>query len=205
MNLGKTCDLDVARVLPFQFCTFNMMGMEETASFPSINNSWQCFYYHCCFLTSGLRMFSSADGPWAPSLLSTQLSSSKLTCQAHVQCLRDSRRLPPVDVCHASRNFHSISRESKGSIRARALVHFCSIEVLYFRFPATTHNFTCSRMQHEHAFQYDCAIESRCQFYAMAGFVDFLPSSKHMTIGLDHHWDIARRMRQDLSQRAIYV
>ena len=54
-------------------------------------------------------------------------------------------------------------------------------------------------MQHiNDAFQDDCTIESRCQFYAVGGCLDILPNSTQMTIGSDHYWDIARRMRKDL-------
>jgi len=117
----------------------------------------------------------------------------------------DSRSLPPVGVCHASRNFRSISRENRISLRARALVNFGFMEVPHFRFPSPTHNFTCPLMQHENVFQDDCAIESRSRFYAVAGGVDFLPNSTHMTIVSDHYWDNARRMRKDFSQRAAVV
>lgn len=117
----------------------------------------------------------------------------------------DSRSLPPVGVCHASRNFRSISRENRISLRARALVNFGFMEVPHFRFPSPTHNFTCPLMQHENVFQDDCAIESRSRFYAVAGGVDFLPNSTHMTIVSDHYWNIARRMRKDFSQRTAVV
>ena len=36
MNLGNTCDFDVARVLPSQFYTFNMTDAQEMVSFLSI-------------------------------------------------------------------------------------------------------------------------------------------------------------------------
>ena len=117
----------------------------------------------------------------------------------------DSRRLPPVGICHASKDFRSISRESRVSLRSRALVSFCFMEVPHFRFPAPTHHFTSPLMQHENAFQDDFAIESRCQFYAVEGCVDFLSNCTHMSIGSDHYWDIARRMRKDLSQRTAVV
>jgi len=91
------------------------------------------------------------------------------------------------------------------SLRARALVNFCFMEVSHFRSSAPMHHVTCPSMQHENAFQDDCALESRCQFYAVAGCVDFLPNSTHMTIGSEHYWDIARRMRKDLSQRSAAV
>ena len=35
-NLQKTCDFDVARVLPSQFYTFNMTDTQEMVSFLSI-------------------------------------------------------------------------------------------------------------------------------------------------------------------------
>jgi len=117
----------------------------------------------------------------------------------------DLLRLLPVGVCHASRDFYSISRDSRVSIRASALVHFFFIEVLYFRSSAPMHNFTCPLMQHENAFQYYCAIETRCQFYARVGFVDAVPNCIHMTTGSDHYWNISRRMREDLSQRTIVL
>jgi len=133
-----------------------------------------------------------------------------LELETFISCPRavfafDSRGLPLVGVCAASRNLRSISRASRVSLRARALVNFCSMEVARFRFPDPTHRFTCPLMQHENARRDDCAIESRRQFYAEAGCADSLPNSTHMTIGSDHYWDIARRMRKDLSQRAAIV
>jgi hypothetical protein len=55
--------------------------------------------------------------------------------------------------------------------------------------------------ENEHRFQDDCAIQPRPQFSKAADRAHFFTDSTHMTIGAYHHWDIARRLRKDLSQR----
>ena len=70
-----------------------------------------------------------------------------LELETFISCPRavfgfDSRRLPPVEICNASRNFRSISRENRVSLRDHALANFCFMEVPHFRFPAPTHHFT---------------------------------------------------------------
>ena len=153
----------------------------------------------------GLRMLSCG---W--SVGPVFACHAALELETFISCPRavfgfDSRRLPPVEICNASRNFRSISRENRVSLRDHALANFCFMEVPHFRFPSPTHHFTCPLMQHDNAFQDDCAITSRCQFYAVTSCVDFLTNSTHMAIGSDHYWDIARRMRKDLSQRTAVV
>ena len=113
----------------------------------------------------------------------------------------DPRKVPPVGGFIDSGNFSFISREIRVGFSALALVNLHFMEVPHFRFSAPALHFTCPLMQHENSFSDGCAIESRCQFYTVESGVHVLPNSTHMTIGSDHYWDIARRMRKDLSQR----
>jgi len=144
MNFCKTRDFDVARVLPSQFHTFNMMDTQEMASFFSIEQ----FVAMVLFpkLLSDKWVDNVIIGGW--SLRSVFAFHAALEPETsisgpHAVFASDSRSLPHVGVCHASRNFHTISRENRDSLRARALVNFCFMEVPHFRFPSPTHHFTC--------------------------------------------------------------
>jgi hypothetical protein len=206
MNLGRTYDFDVARAIPSQFYTFGMMDTQEMASSLSIKQFVAIVLFPVLLVHRWIE--NVIVGGW--SLGSVFAFHAALELEASISGPRgvfafDSRGLPPMGLCRGPRNAHSISSANRVSFRARALVDSYSMEVARFRFPAPTHHFTCPRMQHEAALQDNQAVESRCQFYAVTGCVDFLPNSTHMTIGSDHYWDIARRMRTDLSQRASIV
>jgi len=206
MNLGKTYDFEVARFAPSQFYTFKMMATHEMASSLSIKQFVAMVLFpmllSCKCIENAIIGGRSLDSVFA---FHAALELEGSVSDPRAVFAFASRGLPLVGVCVASRNLRSISRASRVSLRARALVNFCSVEVARFTFPDPTHRFTCPLMQHENALQDDCAIESRRQFYAVADCVDSLPNSIHMTIGSDHYWDIARRMRKDLSQRAAIV
>ena len=50
MNLGKANDFVVARVLPSQFCTCNMMDTREKVFSYQLSNLWQWCFSHAAFL-----------------------------------------------------------------------------------------------------------------------------------------------------------
>jgi len=130
MNFGKTCDFDVARVLSSHFYTFNMMDMRgnETSSFLSIK---QCVVMVLFPMLLSYKWIENVIiGGW--SLVSVFAFHAALELEASISgpCAGfafDSRMLPHVGVCHVSRNFHSISRENRASLKAHSLVHFMEV------------------------------------------------------------------------------
>ena len=207
INLGKVLgDLDVARVFPSQLYTFSMMDMQEMGSFRSIKQFVATVLFPT--LLSYTWMENVILG--GCGLGSTFASHAAFELEACMSGIRavfafDPRKVPPVCGFLDSGNFSSISRESRVGFSALALVNLHFMEVPHFRFPAPALHFTCPLMQHENSFADGCAIESRCQLYNVESGVHVLPNSTHMTIGSDHYWDIARRLREDVSQRvALY-
>ena len=99
--------------------------------------------------------------------------------------------------------FRHISGASRVGLIKRALINLHCADVPHFIFPAP--HFTSPVMHHDDSFQNGCAIGSRFQCYTVAIGVYFLPNYSHMSIGCDHHWDIARRFQKDVSRRvALY-
>ena len=60
-------------------------------------------------------------------------------------------------------------------------------------------------MRQGNSFHDGCAIESRGQFYTVACSVHFLSNSFSLIGGSDHYWDIAHRLRGDVSQRGVLL
>merc|ERR1740121_1726802 len=79
----------------------------------------------------------------------------------------------------------------------RALLFISNLAVVRFRF-VSIHAFTCPADWTNSVaagLQKDCALNDRRGLYSITSDLYFMRDAQHDTLGLEHAWDIARRIR----------
>lgn len=201
-NLCKTAShFDVARVFPSQFYTFHRTQMQRRCGCLSIKQFVAVVLFPR--LLSHGKVAHAVLGGW--SLGSVFAFHSALGLEACISGPRavfafDARQLPPMHVVGSRLSpgqFNSISREDTATFAksTHSLINLFFSEAANCRFCVPSLHFTCPSTAQMHSWQDDCVRRARCELYIMAGGTCHFPDAAHNTMAVDHHWDIARRLR----------
>jgi len=93
-----------------------------------------------------------------------------------------------------------LQREFLSCVSAHAFVSITFFEIPRWRLCGAFFHFTCPIVAHEHLTAI-VSLPPLGRFMKQQIVVISFFNSTHMTIGAYHHWDIAGRLRKDLSQR----
>lgn len=202
INLGKKADLDMARALPSQFYTLDMMNMQTVNACSTVKQF--------VAVVAMQRMLSQGSpdniivGGWSlGSNFAFHAAMDFEACMTGVRAVftLDVRTLAPTPPGRlaTSSGTMTVDREFLSRFNMRAMVNVWGLELPRWKLGLQNNmpsfHFSCPLQAHEeHALLNDETIAARRSFYS-AGDVHHLPNTVHSTIGSDHYWDIARRLR----------
>lgn len=196
---GKLCtDMCCAYTLPSQFYTFDMVSTRKAYIVPS----FQQFVAISCFpiLLSHGSVDNAIIGGWSFGSLFAFHSTLELEA-----CIEGPRVMFALDgrFCSPAKPLSNLGKISSRLCRLLNIhaqvgaepnetfkMQFVASPTL--RFSTLSFHFTCPRESHMMA---DDAMKGRYALYTGTGCEHRLPDSQHNTVGVDHFWDLARRLR----------
>jgi len=195
--------LDIAHVFPSQFFTFGMMQMLMIGSLPGIKQ-FVVLVLFSVLLSQG-SISNAIIGGWSlGTLLAFHAASELEACSLGPRMVFafDPRLLLPRPPCF-TRVKPSTQRWSREVVGSPKRVDYSQTSTKEFaevpkgRFLIPCLDFTCrlAPNERESFFMSDDTIAARLPLYTIGGHVYAFPDAFHETIGVDHMWDIARRLR----------
>jgi len=203
VRIGRNMVLDIGHRLPCQFYSFDMMALCKMFGYPSCR---QLALVICSALFSNGSVENAITGGWSlggshfamPSACELEACSGG---QRAVFCF-DVRSLFLVPRQLREQKNSSpawMSREFRLRVQSRAATVSNFAGAPKWRFDVRSLHFNCF---FEVAFSMnDSAIIQRVALNTGAGEMHHFPDTTHVTIGTDHMWDIARRLRQIIASK----
>jgi len=201
LNVGKQLGtFVVAKALPSQFYSFNMMAVHQMGFCYSIKQLAAARL--CLLLLCSSSVANAVVGGWSLGAAFGFYSAWEL--EACIECLRavfyfDAHPLLPLKPS-GNRKFAPSKHNEETLSRLRhtsqldTILHF--LELPCSQWEASLFAFTCPLLPHEtfqddHVDQVAAARHGLHKTVWMVLFSD----ARHFTIGVDHYWDIAHHLR----------
>lgn len=193
----KMAALDVARGLPVNFYTFDLMEMEKRGGAISIKQ-FVAMVVVPILLSQGLPEHSIVGG-WSLGCFFAFHSAFDLeACMAGPRAVftMDSQELPPRvvlvssgvdDLGKSQLNQEHLKRSGRSR---RDLVNWKFVEVPKWSLCEQSSHFTSPISIEDRP-----GVDSRRACFTSAGEVNLMKNTRHATLGMTHAWDIARHLR----------